>query len=221
MTAEQIAVLALSRAMEHSNQVPATRSLMYHRIGQRQQELFALAAREAPDYFGTYATSPLDGNGEIDLLDVADPVPALERIHLIEVSDPGAHATLAVGDEVSIVPLRDQDAELPPRMTLRNRILSAVGDDLDGVAELKIHYSYVPASIPATGKATSLELPEQFQDLLVVDLARDLFRRATLLPNRGALVAMMDAEEAPLLAAFTVHLKAFAGPLKARFGRDR
>lgn len=221
MTVEEIAVAALARAMEHSDKVPTTRSVLYRRIGQRQQDLFAMAARISPDYYGVCAKASLrDGDGEwvgaADIAAIAGDVPPAEQITRIEILDAGT-STYAVGDEVNIVPQGDPNVAFPPRVTLRNRVIRQVGTDLEGVEKLEVFYSRSPVPVTAADEDREMELPAQFQELLVVDAARDLFRRSTLLPNRPALVALMDAEEKPLLADYLAHVQRFAGPLVSRF----
>lgn len=222
MTADQVAELALSRAMEHSEEVPATRSLMYHRIGVRQQELFGLAARINPDFYGVCAKASLRDElgawvGAASLMDLGEvDTPKAEHVSRVEVYDAGS-SELEVGVEVHIVPLSDTSCAFPPRVTLRNHTLRQVGVDLVGVEKLEVFYSRMPLSIGPAGGDIALELPEQYQTLLVVDCARDLFRRSTALPGRPALVAMMDQEEAPVLADYLLHVQRFAGALVSRF----
>lgn len=222
MTAEEATTLALARAREFSEQVTANRALAYWRLGKRQAELFSLVAQASPDYFGVCARAALSG-GAVDLTDVADPVPGIEHLQRVEVYDPGTHPTLLAGDEIHLVPLQDPEVSFPPRMTLRDRVLRAVGSDLDGVAELRIYYARTPLALGPASRDTALEIPDPFLGLLIVDLARDLVRRSGALPpaERSAHIALLDAEEASELQAFLAHTASFAGPLESRFARDR
>lgn len=221
MTVDQVAVAALARAMEHSRQIPTTRSVIYRRIGQRQQDLFAMAARVNPDYYGVCAIASLrdaddEWVGASDISAIGGDVPPVEQLARIEVQDPGT-SEYAVGQEVYVVPLSDPGVAFAPRVTVRNRVIRQVGTDLAGVEKLEVFYSRSPTPITGADEDRELELAPQFQELLVVDAARDLFRRSTLLPNRPALVALMDAEEKPMLADYMEHVRRFAGPLVSRF----
>lgn len=225
MTAEEIVVQALARVREYSQKVPVTRSLAYVRIGQRQQELFAAAARVNPDFYGVCAHGEVDEDGALDLDDISDPVPSVESIQRIEIyemdtpEDEDDVLPYAVGDVVNVVHFRDPDVESPPRVTVRDRVIRGVSDDLDRVVALRLYYSRVPASLGPTDAATDAELPPQFQQLLVIDLVRDLFRRSVGVPEKATVVGMMDAEEKPLLEAFLAHVVGYA-PVHARFARD-
>lgn len=221
MKVEEAALAALARAQEHSNQVPTTRSVIYRRIGQRQQDLFAMAARVNPDYYGVCAKASLrdlDGEwvGVANIAAISGDTPPAEQLTRIEVYNPGT-SDYEAGREVYVVPLSDPGVADPPRVTVRNRVIRQVGTDLVGVETLEVFYSRSPTSITGADGQRDLELPEQFQELLVVDAARDLFRRSTLLPNRLALVSAMDAEEKPMLADYLAHVQRFAGPMVSRF----
>jgi hypothetical protein len=219
VTAEECAVAILARASEFSGTFPTTRSVIYRRIGVRQQELFSLAATVNPDYYGTEATSDLDENGAIDLADVADPVPAMEQVQRVVIADAGESEVYEAGDRVNLVPLLDPEIEQAPRATLRDRILKQVGTDLAEIVSLTIYYSRVPLALSATSGTTALELPNQFQELLVIDGLRDLVRRALEMPNREAMISLLDKEETPLMERFTKHVAGFS-PTTYRFGRD-
>ena len=217
MTIEEIAQIALSRATQYTDEVSESRALLYARIGQRQQELFAMAGRISPDYFGVCATGALVG-GALDLADIADPVPTPELIQRIEIEDRGTSA-YASGAEVAPVALADASAAFPPRVTLRNRVLRQVGTDLAGVVSLCVHYSRIPAAIPPTGGSTAAELPAQYQMLLAIDAERDLYRRGVQNPvERQTLMARATTDEEPLLQEFVAHVAGYAGSIQTRFG---
>lgn len=221
MTAEQLTVIALARAQEFTGHVPQNRALAYYRIGKRQQELFAMAAKINSEYFGVCASGNLSG-GALDLTDTTDPVPAIEQLDRIEVLNPGTHETLVAGDEINPVPLNDQGIAFPPRVTIRDRVIRAVGTDLDGVTSIRVYYSKVPLALNHEDADTALELPEQFQGLLVVDLARDMVRRAKGIEpvQKAPWIAQLSEEEKPELDSFLEHVQSYATTLNARFTRD-
>lgn len=218
MTIEEIAVQALARVSEFSNSVPGARSVMYRRIGVRQQQLFAKAARINPDYYGICATGQLD-DGAADLADLVDPVEAADSIARIEIADVGTSA-YTTGDRVQPVPVDDTDIEDPPRVTIRNRILRGVGSDLDGVVSLKIHYSRIPLPVAPTDGQRNADLEEPHVELLVVDLAKILVAKITSLSATvsAAVLGSLDAEEAKLLADFERHVAEYSGVTSSRFG---
>lgn len=225
-TAEDIAVLALARARQHTSEVNENRALIYSRIGLRQQELYTLANKIDPEFFGVCAHAPVafvdaDANpvpgGLVNLATIADPVPTPDLIQQIEIYDPGT-SEYAVGDEVNPVRLDDTGSAFAPRVVMRNRVMYGVGTDLVGVGEVRIYYAKIPAAIPPSGRTTVIEIPDPHWMLLVVDAERDLYRRSVADAGlRETLVKMADADEAPLLAAFTAYVGAYASSLQTRF----
>lgn len=218
MTIEEIAVQALARASEFSNSVPGARSVMYRRIGVRQQQLFAKAARINPDYYGICATGQVD-DGAVDLADLVDPVEAADSIARIEIAAAGT-STYASGTRVNSVPVDDTDIEDAPRVTIRNRILRGVGTDLDGVVSLKVHYSRIPLAIAPTDGTRQADLEEPHVELLVVDLTKILVKKLTSLSATisSAVLGSLDTEEAALLADFERHVAEYSGVSASRFG---
>lgn len=219
MTAEEAAVLAMARTSEITDQYPATRALMYRRLGLRQRELMGMAAKANPDYYGVCAISPLDGQTATDLNDIVEPVPTPELIEGVLIEDPGTSAYVQ-GQEVAIVSWQQRDVELPPRATIRDLVLQGVGDDLAGVLSVEIYYSRLAAEFGPFDKDSVLELQHPHNELLIVDLTRHLLRKATRLPDdvRNVSLAALDAEEAPLLKAYLDHVVQYT-PRVTRFVR--
>lgn len=218
MIVEDIAIAALARALEFTNGVPSTRSVMYRRIGIRQQQLFARAAGVNPDYFGICATGALD-NGAADLSDMAPPVEKPESITKIEVSDPGT-STYLEDQEIRVVPSTDVTVDLPPRATLRNRVIRQVENDLDGVASIRIHYARVPEPIGPSDSDKVVELADPHSELLVIDLTKSLLLKTISMDaaTKAAAFEGLNKEEGELLEAFDQHVASFTGSLSSRFG---
>lgn len=218
MTIEEIAVQAIARAGEFSNSVPGARSLIYRRIGIRQQQLFTRAARLNPDFYGVCATGVLNA-GVVDLADLVAPVEAADSVMRVEIADKGTSA-YASGDEVNIVPVTDTDIDDAPRATLRNRVIRGVGSDLDLVVSLKVHYSRLPAAVVPTDGARDADIEEPHVELLVVDAAKYLVNKATSMAEvaQKAALAALDREEAMLLDAYDGHVMEYVGSGRARFG---
>lgn len=223
MTAEEIAVMALARAAEFSQKVPSARSVMYRRIGIRQQQLYARAAKVNPDWAGTMGTAALVAWNGLRAIDLADLVTSsADLITRIEIYDKGTSA-LVNGQEVNIVTLADPDAADAPRVIIRDRIVQAYNNELNNVTSLAIHFSKVPLAIAATGGALAVELPEPHVELLVIDLTRHLLQKTIALAasERTAAIGALDAEEAPVLEAFDEHVRSYSDATVARFGGRR
>jgi hypothetical protein len=225
-TVDELVDQALARALEFGDGFPSTRSLLYRRLGVRQQQLFATAARVNPEYFGTSTVRNVDPTGTVDLKTLGDPnapnpVPAVETISRIEIADPGTSG-LNPGTEINIVPLTDPDAAFPPRVTIRDGIIRQVGNELQGVTSIRIYYSRRPFRIGPTDGNREIELPEPFHELLVVDLARWMLRKQATIPTevRQIALAALDAEEQEMLANFLASVKEITTPAeRGRFGR--
>lgn len=225
-TVEDLVIQALARAMEFGDTFPTTRSVMYRRLGVRQQQLFAAVARENPEYFGDSAIGTLDANGAIDIgltgnPDAPDPVEAMEVISRIEVENKGTSA-LTNGQEINTVPLTDPDAAFAPRVTIRGNIIRQVATDLAGVTSIRVYYSKRPFRLDPDDKNTLIVLPEPFHDLLVVDLTRWLLRKAATVPEQVRTVALgaLDAEETEGIGNFLAQAREYTSAVeRGRFGR--
>lgn len=215
---EDIVKLALARASEYALDYAPVRSLLYRRASIRQQQLAAAATKANPEYFGVAANAVVT-DGAADVNDIASPVPTPEAIQHIHIGAIGAGATVAVGDEVSIVRLGDETAEVKPRVTFRAGILrEAVAGDLAGVTSLKVYYAKLPdiAAVAETG-ATLLVIPPPHDSLLVVDLVKYILMRARLdEAGRTALLTAISAEEAELEKAWLAHVVQW-GTTRTRF----
>lgn len=218
LTMKEVSTYALARAMEFTSSVPSTESLMYRRIGLRQQQLFGRAAIVSPDYWGICATAGLDDSAA-DLSDMDDPIESAESVTKIDIVDPGS-SDWDAGQEIRVVSLSDPDAELAPRATIRNRVIRGVGSDLDGVISIKIHYSRIPLPVAPTDGTRAADIPAPHDELLVVDLTMDLLAKTLGMDAslRTAALERLRAEENVLLAAFDLHVREYAGSLSSRFG---
>lgn len=218
MTFEDVRRAALARLMEYGDRWPHGRSVAYRRIGVRQQQLYALAARANPEYAGVCAIGTLV-DGAANFAAMEPPVLRPEAITLVEIHDPG-ESDYEVGQRITIVTADDPDG-VPPRALLRHRVLFGVGSDLDGVAKVKVWYPYIPEpTAPDEDGTREVEIPDPHSELLVVDLARDFARKTISIEpeTRAAIVAALNDEEAPMLAEWIAHVQGYA-PIEARFVR--
>jgi hypothetical protein len=229
-TVEELTVQALARCAEYSNSYPTTRSVLYRRLGVRQQQLFSAAARANPEYFGATADGTLDGNGEIALATTGDPratnpVPNMELISRVEVLASSGEDAPAVGSEINVVAVTDAEAAaLPPRLTIRGGTFAPVGNDLAQVTQIRVFYSRRPFRLDYEDEATEVELPEPFHDLLILDLARFTLRKMASLTQevRQVALAALDAEEQEGMANFIATVQAFTSAVETgRFGRTQ
>ena len=211
-TAEDLAVAALARCAEFSSEVPSTRSVLYRRLSARQQALFAHIAALNADYTGRSQVLALAA-GAVSLDTLA---PAAERVTNILVSDPGASGYVA-GQRVNLVTVDDPEAASPPRAYLRDHQLTGYNGELDLVTSVTVNYCRRPPVLAAQGD--TIDLPDQFHELLVVDLTKHLVKKmmglGTTIP--AGVLTLLDAEEAELLADLDRHVKSYDAALQSRY----
>jgi hypothetical protein len=223
MTFQEIVDNAKSRGLDFSVTYPTTDRVLFRRIEIRQQEIFSAAARANPDYFGVNAEGPLDSEFRANLkdLDVSVDVDPAANVTRVEVMDAGTHPTLVDGDQINIVSVSDVEADLPPRMTLRNFILTGVGQDLAGVVSITVFYGYRPET-----KATPLdgfevaELPLPYHELLVMDLTQWMVQQTLEMDaaKKVAALEVLGVDEGQMLDVFLQEVSDFAGAQVSRFG---
>lgn len=218
-TFEDIRQAALGRLGEFADRWPSGRQVPYRRIGLRQQQLFADAADQNPEYSGVCAIGTVD-SGAVDLASMEPPVAAPERITKITVASLTGQAVYAVGTEITVVSIADPDG-VAPRAFIRNKRLYGFNGELDHVASIEMYYPYRPEPAASTEPGTrEVEVPDPYSELLVVDLAADYARKATAIEKstRGEIVALFKEEEAELYASYLRHVREFA-PIQSRFAR--
>lgn len=220
-TFEQIRRAALARLAEFSDKFPHGTEVPFRRIGIRQQQLFAEAARLNHEYAGECAIGTLE-DGAIDLREITAPVAVPEIITLIRVNELAPDYdgdTLEVGQEVSVVAIDDPDG-LFPRATLRNGVLKGYEAELDDVVSVEIFFPSRPEPTASDEDGTrEVEIPDPHSELLVLDLAKDLCRKALDLgTDRTAILALLGEEESGFLDAYRDHVRDYA-PIRARFAR--
>ncbi|KKN24082.1 hypothetical protein LCGC14_0898580 [marine sediment metagenome] len=210
-TVNDLATAALSRAADFGAAYPGSRSVLYRRLSNRLHQLYAAAARWNPEYFGVSAVGTLDSGGvSFSTMGASGGTYAPELVSRIEIADKGT-SSYTNGDEVNLVQLNDPDAALPPRVMVRNQALQQVGTDLTDVTSLRMYYSRRPFRLAADDGDTTVDFPEQFEELLVIDLTKWITRKATNPPleQRAAALASLDAEEQETLANFEQEVVSF------------
>lgn len=218
MTCEEIALQALARAYEVTQTVPSVRSVMYRRIGVRQQMIMLAAAKTNPDFYGTSATGDLD-DGALDFADLEDTEGAgiPSAIAKVTIADPGT-SDWAANTEVVVVAETDIAAAIPPRATVRDRVLRGVEDELDGVTSLTIFYAREGPVYDGTSRDVAVELANPWSELLVMDLARMLIAKspASQSPQGAIVLKALDDEEQGMMADFLAYVSDYA-PMVERF----
>jgi len=221
MTYEEVIENALARTLDWDGEFPSTRLPMYRRVGVRQQQLFSMASKINPDYYGTEAGADLDSEYRLDLKDL-DGAANLDQacgVQRVVILDPGT-STYVADDEVNIVSIDDIDADLPPRVTIRDQIVKGVGTDLALVTSLCVKYPRY-ADMPANTEdgTTDIELQQPYQELLVIDLTKDLVRKCLSMETevKAATQTILNEEEQELLVIYMADVKAFAIGQHQRF----
>lgn len=225
MTFEEIVDAGRARALDFGVDWPSTARVLYRRIQIRQQELFSGANRVNPDYFGINVQGILSATFDVDLKVLEDPVasPTLDptaAITRVEILDPGT-SDYAQCDDVSIITPNDPDAACAPRMTLRNFILHGYKTDMAGVVSVCIYYGYRPQSLaePILDSAVA-ELPEVYQELLVIDVCRFLLKMSIEMnpESKAAALAVLGEEITEMQQTFFSEVADYAGAQVSRFG---
>ena len=214
MTVDEILEASLARLMEFTDKVPGTGHSDLARLNQRQEQLFAVIADVNRDYSGRDAVLTLTAGAA----DTATLSPQPMRITDVRIENPGASLYLA-GRKVHVVPVDDRDCELPPRMTLRDGVLAQVATDLADVTSVRVFYARRPLYL--TLRTETPDLPEQYHELLVIDLAKMKVRKMLNLAAqaRTDILALFKAEEEELEADFQQHLRNYNFAETARHAR--
>lgn len=168
----------IARAAERSNLndsalISETELLAY--ITSFERRVFLAAARENPDFFGREGNTATRTTGQTWTISTTPGnIAAVSRVEVQAIT--GTVPGVAVGDEVNIISVtRNPDTALAPRVYLRNRVITEYDSELsvdvnNFVTTLKLFYSYLPPARAST--ATALDLPDEFDQLVVLPLAR-------------------------------------------------
>ena len=119
-----------------------------------------------------------------------------------------------------MVSIADKDADVAPRITVRDFIIRGVGTDFTGVVSIRIFYPRIPDMVAFTENGTTeIELLEQHQELLIIDLTKDLLRKTIqMVPEvKTAATGILDSEETKALADYLEDVNAFAIGQSHRF----
>lgn len=216
-TFEEIRQASLARIGEFTDKYPTGTQVPFRRIGVRQQQLYAMAAHENPEYTGQCAIGTVD-SGAVDLTSMSPPVATPERISLIKIYElnDAERPPYSAGDEITVVSVADQDGNAP-RALLRHKRLYGINGELDGVATIEIFFPYRPEPTDADEDGTrEVEIADPHSELLVVDLTKLYARLAMTREERAPLMADLKEEEDEMIAAWLAHVREYA-PIQSRF----
>lgn len=225
-TAKTLIDAAYSRSAANDPDKLATNTELISVIDRRLKQIYSAAARQNPFYFGEPVSVSGDGSRW--------PRPANAELVFYVESD-GAAGTgadkkiAAAGTEVSIVPFEDREVDDPPRIYALGRGYLSVGLDTSDPSasvngdKLKFFYSRRHADLdpllPPSDAANTLEAdwPEQFNDLLVIHLARYLSIKDVA--RSDAEVTALQTELTELMQVFAMHLEHENYGMKSRWGQ--
>jgi len=206
ITAQTVINLAIQRsALNNPDLVPTAQMLNY--ISNFEKAVYAMAARNNPDYFGKDAATATRAasTDSWDISTTPGDVFALSSAVVLTMvlAPPG----ISVGDKINLVGMRWPELEVAPRAYVRGNQISGVGTDLGDatnyVESLTISYSEMPAAVTTTTQA--LSLGEEWSDLVILPLARVLALR----DHRPEDIQMLDMEYNSLMATFIDHVSVY------------
>lgn len=200
-TLKQLIEAAYSRSTFNDPDKLATDKELAGVIDRRFKEVYSIAAGINPYYFGTTADV-------VGVAGVWDRPTAAELVAHIEKTD---------GTEVAVVPFEDKGAELPPAVYSFGRKYYRTADSsatLTATDTLRFFYSKRPATMSAATDQLDAEWPEQFNDLIVLHVARYL----AVKDQRVEEVQLFESELQSLLQSFQRHLMHENYAMVARYG---
>lgn len=171
-TVQQIIDRAAARSNLNDAALIDTAELIAY-INQFERRIYMTANRENPDFFGAEgATAARASGGTWTPATTPGNVGAISRIEVSAIT--GAISGLAVGDEISVVSIRNPDVAVGPRVYIRGGIIREWDESLTSggsfVSTLKLYYSVMPTAKTATGN--SMTLPDEYCCLVDLPLAR-------------------------------------------------
>ncbi len=142
-----------------------------------EKRVFLTGARLNPDFFGKEGITAARGTSTDtwSLMTAPGNVAALSLIEISAIT--GTVTGLSVGDEVEVMSIRQPEVAIAPRVYVRNKIVHEYNSELQDdssnyVSTLKVFYSFLPDTRSAMTDA--VDLPEEFESLITLPLARTL-----------------------------------------------
>ena len=188
-TCQEILDQAVERSnLNDSDLIPTTEILAY--ITSYESRVYMTGARLNPNFFGREGNTAARASLATWSL-TANPgnLISVTRIEVAAIT--GTVSGVVVGDVVNLIDIRNPDAELTPRVYMRDRVLTDYNTELETdssnfVTTLKIFYSFLPSK--RTALADNLDLAEEHNQLIVLPLAATLATRDQR-PEEAQLIA--------------------------------
>ena len=220
MTPAEAVLNAQALCSDYTEQFPASDKAAFLRLDTHQHHLFGDASAWDPEHFG--ADEALDvQTGQVLL------PRTVARVSDVYVEDPGCSKWKA-GRRVNIVPANDYHRHMAPRVFIRSLRLVGVEQDIVDVQSVRVYFARYPAKIGLDGtigghEDADMDLPEPWTNLLVIDLARDLIRRAIALEGDMKTRALdrLDEQYETEFKKFEKHVVRYTHVRQDRFRRPQ
>ncbi|MDZ7418793.1 MAG: hypothetical protein ONB52_21930 [candidate division KSB1 bacterium] len=185
-----------------SAQGPIATDPLFQRLISRERFLFARAAGLNPAFYWSTAIVPVNAAG---IADYGTGFPRAIGVFYVSIADPGS-SPYPPGRQVTLIDPRESGAvHLAPRAFHQQVERKLVGykTDLSGVGSVEISSALAPPT--PVGYNSEVTIPEPYEELLVVDLAKFILTKYyTDAARSGGELALkyLDEDEARLLTAF-------------------
>lgn len=207
MTAQEIFDMAIQESnLNDADLIPTDEWLDF--LVAYERELYLDAAAENPDFFGYEGNTNARAasTDSWSLTTAPGNIASIQRVEVAAIT--GSVTGVVMGDEVNVVSIREPDAEIAPRIYIRNKTAyeynSELQDDSSNfVTRLKVFYSYLPGD--KTAATDTMDLPDEFNLLLVYPLASLMAMR----DQRPEEAALLEQKAAVRRAAFMQQVKVF------------
>lgn len=209
LTAQQVLDRAIQRsALNNEDLIPPAQALEY--IAVYEKQVYLEAAKLNPEYFGKNGdTGTRVAFGDSwDLAVTPGDIGSVTKCEVKTIA--GAVAGVAVGDEINLVSYRWPQLHVSPRAYIRGKKLTGYlvelgGADANMVTVVDVFYAELP--IGPTALTSTLRLPDEWADLVVLPLARSFALR----DRRADEVAIIKDEYDTVLAAFRQAVAVYDG----------
>lgn len=187
-------------------------------VDRRIKALYALAARHNPYYFGKKSAAVTYDGGVTGWPRPGD----AELVAHVE-SGGAVGGAVAANKEISITSFEDREGEMPPRVYQFGTAYYTVGaaGDPNSTDTMVFFYSRRHKDLSpnqatdSTANTLETDWPEQFNDLIVLHVAKYLATK----DGRSEEVQLLSVEEQSLLQTFIMHLEHVNYGVKSRWGQ--
>lgn len=199
MTNAQMLIEAAWTRSTFNDRKIATKAELIGVIDRKMKNLFSIAARENPEYFGSFEDVAYNAAANV----MGWPRPAMAEM----VTE--AYYAAALTTEVHIVPFSDKFGEITPRIYEYGQIYRSVGATGDPVAEtIRFYFAARHPNLDSTQPPDAVVnqlsplWPEQFNDIIILEVSRYL----AIKDQRTDEAAVHMAEAEPMMKLFLDHL---------------